>query len=145
MSKQVSEISIYYRDTFEPQNATWQIAICDVHDVIDVDELMPEFSTEVESVATASGVPYLNDPGNMSGSFELTVSRKCKDYAEACSAWASVMSSAITVPKRGWLEIDAYGRVFMFRAGITEVSPGLRQYFEIVTNWSFVITEAAVM
>lgn len=144
MSLQISEISITYRTTREVTEDTQTIVICRRGDRIDVESIMPQFSTNAEAVPTASGTPYIKDTGNLTGSMEITTSKKHPTHADACEEWGKLIQAAATIPKSGWIEIVAEGSTVLFRAGITEIEPALQDYFLTNTRWSFVLAVPSV-
>lgn len=144
MSLQISEISITYRTTRDITEDTQSITICTRGDRIDVESILPQLTTNAEAVPTASGTPYIKDPGNLTGSFEVTTRKKHATHAAACAAWGTLITAAANIPKSGWLEITADEQTLLFRAGITEVAPALQEYFETVTSWNFVICSPTV-
>lgn len=144
MSLQISEISVTYRTTREVTEDTQTITICRRGDRIDVESILPEFDTGVEASPTAGGTPYIKDPGNLTGTFEITTSARHASYTESCAAWASVLATASAISKSGWLEITAAGQTFLFPAGITGYAPALQEYFTTHTRWSFVIGTPSV-
>lgn len=139
MSKQRSEIEVTFRSTEEPGEETQSITICGRGDVIDVEDIAPEFSTTAEAVPTASGTPYLMDKGNATGSFELTLWQDFPTHADTITAWAERMASFEGIPKVGWLEVRAAGHVFLYPAALTGYRPAVFEYFQLTTRVSFTV------